>query len=60
MVGNVAGGPGADRDRDRTLILALAGLTATLAVFGLLADSAVASVVLVFLMGVFGFAGVPA
>ncbi|MBN6051629.1 MFS transporter, partial [Nonomuraea sp. RK-328] len=33
--------------------------TATLAAFGLLADGRIASVVLVFLMGVFGFAGVP-
>lgn len=31
----------------------------TLAVFGLLADSATASVILVFLMGLFGFASVP-
>ncbi len=59
VVGNMVGGRAADHDRDRTLLLALAGLTVTLAVFGLLAESATASVVLVFLMGVFGFAGVP-
>ncbi|WP_433509193.1 MFS transporter [Nonomuraea sp. CA-143628] len=59
VIGNVAGGRAADRDRDRTLIVSLAGLAATLAAFGLLADGRVASVVLVFLMGVFGFAGVP-
>ncbi|MFJ4198766.1 MFS transporter [Streptomyces sviceus] len=59
VVGNLIGGRAADHDRDRTLLLALAGLTVTLAVFGLLAESATASVVLVFLMGVFGFAGVP-
>jgi DHA1 family inner membrane transport protein len=59
VVGNMIGGRAADHDRDRTLLLALAGLTVTLAVFGLLAESATASVVLVFLMGVFGFAGVP-
>ncbi|MET8077573.1 MFS transporter [Streptomyces sp. NPDC005303] len=59
VVGNLIGGRAADHDRDRALILALAGLTVTLAVFGLLAASATASVVLVFLMGVFGFAGVP-
>ncbi|WP_329296938.1 MFS transporter [Streptomyces pseudovenezuelae] len=59
VVGNLVGGRAADHDRDRTLLLALAGLTVTLAVFGLLAESATASVVLVFLMGVFGFAGVP-
>ncbi|MFD6285746.1 MFS transporter [Streptomyces sp. NPDC060205] len=59
VVGNIAGGRAADRDRDRALVLTLLGLAVTLAVFGLLAHSAVASVVLVFLMGVFGFAGVP-
>ncbi|MFE3030759.1 MFS transporter [Streptomyces canus] len=59
VVGNMVGGRAADRDRDRTLLLALVGLTVTLAVFGLLAESPTASVVLVFLMGVFGFAGVP-
>ncbi|MYT05508.1 MULTISPECIES: MFS transporter [Streptomyces] len=59
VVGNMIGGRAADHDRDRTLLLVLAGLTVTLAVFGLLAESATASVVLVFLMGVFGFAGVP-
>jgi DHA1 family inner membrane transport protein len=59
VVGNLIGGRAADRDRDRALVLALLGLTITLAVFGLLADSAVASVILVFLMGLFGFAGVP-
>ncbi|MGO4755681.1 MFS transporter, partial [Streptomyces sp. 2MCAF27] len=59
VLGNVVGGRAADRDRDRTLIASLAGLAATLAVFGLLAEGRGASVVLVFLMGVFGFAGVP-
>ncbi|MGX1562203.1 MFS transporter [Streptomyces sp. NPDC055506] len=59
VVGNLVGGRAADRDRDRALVLALLGLTLTLALFGLLADSAAASVVLVFLMGVTGFASVP-
>lgn len=59
VVGNLVGGRAADRDRDRTLVFALLGLAITLAVFGLLAGSATASVILVFLMGVFGFAGVP-
>jgi DHA1 family inner membrane transport protein len=59
VVGNLLGGRAADHDRDRALVLALAGLTLTLAVFGLLATSPTASVVLMFLMGVFGFAGVP-
>ncbi|MER6087530.1 MFS transporter [Streptomyces bluensis] len=59
VVGNLIGGRAADHDRDRTLIVALLALTITLAMFGLLAGSAIASVVLVFLMGVSGFAGVP-
>lgn len=59
VVGNMAGGRAADRDRDRALVLSLLGLAVTLAVFGLLASNAAASVVLVFLMGLFGFAGVP-
>ena len=59
VVGNLVGGRAADRDRDRTLVLSLLGLTVTLALFGLLATSAAASVVLVFLMGVTGFASVP-
>ncbi|MEV7976922.1 MFS transporter [Streptomyces sp. NPDC086519] len=59
VVGNLIGGRAADRDRDRALILALLGLTVTLALFGLLAGSALASAVLVFLMGVTGFATVP-
>ncbi|MEV0227114.1 MFS transporter [Streptomyces sp. NPDC050704] len=59
VVGNVIGGRAADHDRDRALLLALLGLTVTLTVFGLLAGSATASVILVFLMGVTGFASVP-
>jgi DHA1 family inner membrane transport protein len=59
VIGNLAGGRAADRNRDRTLILALTGLTVTLVLFGLLAASPTASVILVFLMGLFGFASVP-
>ncbi|MGW4795091.1 MFS transporter [Nonomuraea sp. NPDC004297] len=59
VIGNVTGGRAADLGRDRTLIVSLAGLAATLAAFGLLADGRVASVLLVFLMGGFGFASVP-
>jgi DHA1 family inner membrane transport protein len=59
VAGNIVGGRAADRDRDRTLIISLAGLAVTLTAFGLLAVSPVASTVLVFLMGLFGFAGVP-
>uniref|UniRef100_UPI003A877DEC MFS transporter n=1 Tax=Streptomyces sp. Agncl-13 TaxID=3400628 RepID=UPI003A877DEC len=59
VVGNIAGGRGADHNRDATLVLSLAGLAITLTVFGLLASSRPASVILVFLLGVFGFATVP-
>jgi DHA1 family inner membrane transport protein len=59
VVGNMIGGRAADIDRDRALLLALAGLTVTLFVFGLLAANAIATVIMVFLMGVFGFASVP-
>lgn len=59
VVGNLLGGRAADHDRDRALVLSLLGLTVTLAVFGLLAASATASVILVFLMGSTGFASVP-
>lgn len=59
VAGNLIGGRAADRDRDRALVLALLGLAVTLAVFGLLAASPTASVLLVFLMGLFGFAAVP-
>jgi DHA1 family inner membrane transport protein len=59
VVGNLVGGRAADRDRDRALVLALLGLALTLAAFGLLATSPTASVILVFLMGLTGFASVP-
>nr|WSY54614.1 MFS transporter [Streptomyces sp. NBC_00886] len=59
VVGNIAGGRGADHNRDVTLIVSLAGLAITLVTFGLLASSRPASVILVFLLGVFGFATVP-
>ncbi|WP_404352236.1 MFS transporter [Phycicoccus jejuensis] len=59
FVGNLAGGRAADRDVDRTLVVVLAGLTAVMVAFALLASSAVATVVLLVLMGGFGFATVP-
>ena len=59
VAGNILGGRAADRDRDLALISALAGLALTLAAFAVLATSPVASTILVFLMGVFGFASVP-
>ena len=59
VVGNIAGGRGADHNRDVTLLVSLAGLAITLVAFGLLASSRPASVILVFLLGAFGFATVP-
>lgn len=59
VAGNIAGGRAADHDRDLTLIAALAGLSVTLVAFGLLDGSRAAAVVLVFLLGLFGFASVP-
>ncbi|XUL88388.1 MFS transporter [Streptomyces galilaeus] len=59
VVGNIAGGRGADHNRDATLLASLVGLAATLTAFGLLASSRPASVILVFLLGAFGFATVP-
>lgn len=59
VVGNIAGGRGADHNRDVTLLVSLGGLAITLVTFGLLANSRPASVILVFLLGVFGFATVP-
>ena len=59
VVGNIAGGRGADHNRDVTLLVSLTGLALTLVAFGLLANSRPASVILVFLLGVFGFATVP-
>ncbi|MFC8516716.1 MFS transporter [Streptomyces sp. NPDC057257] len=59
VAGNMAGGRGADHNRDATLIASLAALTATLTLFGLLADSRPAAVPLLFLLGLSGFASVP-
>jgi DHA1 family inner membrane transport protein len=59
VLGNMAGGRAADHNRDLTLIASLAGLTATLTLFGLLASNQTASVILVFFLGLFGFAAVP-
>ncbi|ALV38820.1 MFS transporter [Streptomyces sp. CdTB01] len=58
-VGNIVGGRAADRDRDRTLLVSMAALTATLLALGLLAGSPVAAAVLTFLLGAAGFAPVP-
>nr|WP_221377314.1 MFS transporter [Actinoplanes polyasparticus] len=59
FVGNAAGGRAADRSVDRTLVFVLAGLAVVLSGFALTASSQVATVVWLFLMGIFGFATVP-
>ena len=59
LVGNVLGGRFADRALDRTLIVILAGLVLVLVGFALAAASPWGTVVMIFLMGGFGFATVP-
>ncbi|HWK93482.1 MAG TPA: MFS transporter [Luteimicrobium sp.] len=59
FVGNYAGGRLADRALAPTLLGLLAALTVVLAVFAATASNAVAAVVGLVLMGVFGFATVP-
>ncbi|WP_127507632.1 MFS transporter [Actinoplanes solisilvae] len=59
FVGNYLGGRAADRSVDRTLLAVLVALAVVLAGFALTAHSQVATVVWLFLMGVFGFATVP-
>ncbi|MET7478201.1 MFS transporter [Streptomyces sp. NPDC005648] len=59
VAGNLIGGRAADRDRDTSLLVFLTALAAVLLAFGLLARSPVAAVILVWLLGVFGFAPVP-
>jgi DHA1 family inner membrane transport protein len=60
FIGNTIGGKAADRNVDRTLIVALALLVIVLAVFALTAGNQVATVASIVLMGGFGFATVPA
>jgi DHA1 family inner membrane transport protein len=59
FAGNIAGGKAADRGLDRTLLAVLAGLTIVLAAFALLAASQAATLLLLVLMGGFGFGTVP-
>lgn len=59
VVGNWIGGRLADRSIDGTLLAFLAALVVVLALFGWLAASPVATVVLLVLMGGFGFGTVP-
>ncbi|MEV4669324.1 MFS transporter [Microbacterium sp. LWO12-1.2] len=60
VAGNAIGGRLADRSVDRTLLWFIAALAAVLVAFGLLAGSQPATMVILVLMGGFGFGTVPA
>ncbi|MDO8150780.1 MFS transporter [Isoptericola sp. b408] len=60
FVGNILGGRAADRALGGTLLTLLVSLVVILTVFSLVAESKVATVVALVLMGGFGFATVPA
>lgn len=60
FAGNLVGGRAADRHLDGTMLTLLIALAVVLAGFALVADSGVATVVAIALMGGFGFATVPA
>ncbi|PWJ48318.1 MFS transporter, DHA1 family, inner membrane transport protein [Quadrisphaera granulorum] len=60
FLGNVVGGRAADKNVGATLLVTLAGLVLVLAGFAAVATSQIATVVALVLMGVFGFATVPA
>lgn len=59
VVGNWAGGRLADRSIDGTLLAFIAALVVVLTLFGWLAADPVATIVLLVLMGAFGFGTVP-
>jgi len=59
FAGNLVGGRLASRSIDGTLIALLAGLTAVMAAFALLAANPVATVIALVLMGAFAFGTVP-
>lgn len=59
LVGNIVGGKAADRNLDRTLIIVIAALTVVLVAFAATAQSAIATIIALVLMGGFGFATVP-
>ncbi|GLY17409.1 MFS transporter [Kineosporia rhizophila] len=59
FTGNLLGGRFADRDLGRTLVVVMAALAAILALFALTAGSQAATIVVMVLMGGFGFATVP-
>ncbi|MDJ0393119.1 MFS transporter [Rhodococcus sp. G-MC3] len=60
FVGNYLGGKAADRNLTVTLLSLLSVLTVVLVVFAFSAESQLATVISLFLMGAFGFATVPA
>lgn len=60
FIGNILGGRAADKHVSLTLVVALSALTAVLVIFALTAQSKVATVVALVLMGALGFATVPA
>jgi DHA1 family inner membrane transport protein len=59
FIGNTAGGKAADRNVDRTLLVALAALVVVLVVFALTAGSQPMTIASMVLLGGFGFATVP-
>jgi len=59
FLGNIVGGKAADRSRDLTIAIFLAGLAIVLTAFALLAANPIATVILLALMGGFGFGTVP-
>ena len=59
FIGNTAGGKAADRNVDRTLLVALAALVVVLVVFALTAGNQPMTIASMVLLGGFGFATVP-
>ncbi|MGO4104022.1 MFS transporter [Leifsonia sp. YAF41] len=59
VIGNIVGGKAADRSLDTTLIVLLGGLVVILVVFALTAQNPVMTVIVLVLMGSFGFGTVP-
>lgn len=59
FIGNYLGGKAADRNLTATLLVLLVALTAVLVFFAFTAESQIATVASLFLMGAFGFATVP-
>jgi DHA1 family inner membrane transport protein len=59
VIGNAVGGRLADRSIDRTLLGFIAALAVVLVLFGMLATSQIATMIILVLMGGFGFGTVP-